>query len=90
MPCPTCDHAMHKIGPLGTRIFWCPRCGTVTREFNVNDPDTFIPKLPQRVRDYVKGLEGEERAAAWRIGLVESCSIVDYGYFKRGDLPATF
>ena len=26
MACPTCDHTMHE---MGSRVFWCSRCGTL-------------------------------------------------------------
>lgn len=33
MACDTCGHTIQNIGAEGQRIFWCPRCGSLTTEF---------------------------------------------------------
>jgi len=30
MPCAVCNHTIQNIGHPGRRIFWCPRCGSLT------------------------------------------------------------
>jgi tRNA(Ile2) C34 agmatinyltransferase TiaS len=37
--CPTCSHTMQSLGVLdsGDRAFWCPRCGTIKRQFNKHE-----------------------------------------------------
>ncbi len=30
MPCLNCDHTIHNLGVHGKRVFWCPRCGSLT------------------------------------------------------------
>lgn len=59
MPCPTCNHTIQNVGIPDRRVFWCPRCGTLTEEIlldlgNKSDPQyrqvPETPKLVERVK----------------------------------------
>ena len=46
MACPTCDHTMQNVGAEGQRIFWCPRCGTLSNlSYTEDHRDDEVPSL---------------------------------------------
>lgn len=45
MACQTCDHTMQSIA---SKVFWCPRCGTIKREYNTLNPEWYTPKIVER------------------------------------------
>lgn len=69
MPCPTCDHTMHRVAigadGVGRDVDWCPRCGTVAFGTHAH-----APKLVERCRRY----EAEEPTRVWweTLGIAEA------------------
>jgi|GEM_PF-5661047 len=59
MPCPTCDHTMHKIATVNIRdsLFWCPRCGTIKNSTIRSGADLNVPKLPSRASQLCESAE---------------------------------
>jgi predicted amidophosphoribosyltransferase len=76
MPCPTCDHSMHKFeAPEPT--WWCPRCGTLMshrphmgKTYRVAQP----PALVERVRAAVRMASGNRELlqALHTLGILEA------------------
>jgi hypothetical protein len=53
--CPTCDHTMERIDLAAegeSRLFLCPRCGTVKFEHPHGEPTVYVPKLVERCREF--------------------------------------
>ncbi len=49
MPCAICSHTIQNVGAEGQRIFWCPRCGSLTTE-NGDHRQVEPTMLSRRVR----------------------------------------
>ena len=47
MACKPCTHTMQRIAD---KWFWCPRCGTLKRDYETLDPEWFTPKLVNLAR----------------------------------------
>lgn len=56
MTCPTCDHTMEKIDANegGPQLFWCPRCGTLSKHHDVLAfmDDVSVPLLVERCQRF--------------------------------------
>ena len=50
MPCDICAHTIQNVGAEDQRIFWCPRCGSLTTE-NGEHRKVESTILTRRVRD---------------------------------------
>jgi Zn-finger nucleic acid-binding protein len=55
MACPTCDHTMEFVGPVGhmeqQSVYWCPRCGTL-KVADGEREDVSTPKIVERCREF--------------------------------------
>ena len=60
MACPTCSHTMQGLGSDVLTLFWCPRCGTISR-INGDFRDDEAPKLVERCREF----EGQLHRPGW-------------------------
>lgn len=56
MACLTCGHVMKT---LGDDWWWCPRCGTLTRDDGEEGMHHEIPALVKYTRQLVAALEGQ-------------------------------
>ncbi len=65
MSCPVCSHTLQFVAGTG-RVFWCPRCGTITNvglEESATLGASSIPKLVERCRNLQSSLiEAKEPA----------------------------
>jgi ribosomal protein L37AE/L43A len=61
MPCPTCDHTMHAVC---TGIWWCPRCGTLRKDFIEAPLDDSVPALVERRREHQRSVRSPQ--TPWR------------------------
>lgn len=56
MTCPTCDHTTHRIDADngGPGLFWCPRCGTLAKHYNILAlvDEVSVPHLVERCRRF--------------------------------------
>ena len=50
MNCPTCSHSMCGLGLDTSRMYWCPRCGTIKSLDRGDFADVSVPYLADRVR----------------------------------------
>lgn len=81
MPCPTCDHTMHRIDGHGDpkgAMFWCPRCGTL--KAGPPEEPAAVPKLVDRCRKFEQQpMPGHDRRAIgdiWRgLGIEEAIHV---------------
>lgn len=57
MSCTTCGHTMRNLGVPDARIFWCPRCGTISDQHAAWN-GVSMPTLVQHCRDFETTLVG--------------------------------
>lgn len=78
MSCPTCDHAMSRLGCQYSECagsWHCPRCGTLKIGHEDGHVDILVPALVERCREFqVLSIEGyTEKSLAWhRLGIAEA------------------
>ncbi len=70
MACKTCDHTMQRVAAIG--VFWCPRCGSLKREFFDGDrPEHEEPKIVHRALTFCKAAQAvlmEATSPYYRVG----------------------
>ncbi len=85
MTCPTCSHTMEAVQSEPTRIFHCPRCGTMKQEFPRGNCATrwWTPKLIERVKDLREVMRQQVGFSRWDaetwhcLGITESIDLPD-------------
>lgn len=70
MSCQECSHTMQGLGKVesGMRYFWCPRCGTLKGDHELQSPDWSTPagwlRAMDVLRQLVNGPDTDENVAA--------------------------
>jgi tRNA(Ile2) C34 agmatinyltransferase TiaS len=73
MPCPSCSGTMQNVGVPDSRVFWCPRCGTLRMVDSDDVESDHPPSLVERCRQMEAHLETTGIANAWvRLGISEA------------------
>ena len=73
MACPTCNHTMQMVYQ-GERIkiFHCPRCGTMMKQYPDLPTAIGVPKIVERSRAYSKTLDVRATKYWYQTGMDET------------------
>jgi tRNA(Ile2) C34 agmatinyltransferase TiaS len=70
MACGTCDHTMQKVAES---VFWCPRCGTLSPNWEAPEPPRLVGFLREFHRMISDSPEGRAlRSLAIQSGITEA------------------
>lgn len=48
MPCDVCGHTVQQVRGMATKLFWCPRCGSLLETFFDGRRETTQPKITEK------------------------------------------
>lgn len=65
MACPTCSHTMRRVAES---VYWCPRCGTLSPNYEAPD----VPTLVEHCRAFNRMVDGTGAGRALKADLVAS------------------
>jgi hypothetical protein len=86
MSCPTCSHTLSGIDTSdpARRVYWCPRCGTLSIQYAGIQPDVAVPTLRDRVRTFAETWQNTDRVVSslHHLGIFEAIYLPD----ERPDL----